>query len=164
MTSLRQIAVLALLAALGGCATPPAFEQLPATSAPSPYAVAEGPERFAEQPVVWGGMILDVKNFASYSEIEILAFPLDDKQQPLISLADQGRFIAIAPGYVEGEDFAVGRYVSLIGTISGGREAPLRNETYYWPEVALERLKVWPRDFRQNKRRFSVGIGISGGL
>ncbi|MBB5206843.1 Slp family lipoprotein [Chiayiivirga flava] len=164
MNALHATALSAVLAALAGCAAAPAFEQLPATSAPSPYAVADAPERFADQPVVWGGMILDVKNFASYSEIEILAFPLDDRQQPLIELADQGRFVAIAPGYVEGEDFAAGRYVSLIGTITGGREAPLRNTTYYWPEVALERLKVWPRDFRHNTRRFSVGIGISGGL
>lgn len=155
-----RFAPLALALLLAGCATPPAFEQLPATSAPSPYVVAEAPARYIDQPVVWGGMIIEVKNFESYSEIEMLAFPLDDRQQPLIEQADQGRFIAIAPGYVEGEDFAPGRFVSLIGHVSGGREAMLRNEPYYWPEVALERLKVWPRDFRYNKRRFSVGVGV----
>ena len=158
-----KLAIVLLLAGLAGCATTPAFDQLPATSAPSPYAVTEAPQEYLDQPVVWGGMILEVKNFERYSEIEILAFPLDDKQQPLIQLADQGRFIALVPGYVEGEDFAAGRYVSLIGSVTGGRNGRLRNGSYYWPEVALDRLKVWPRDFRQNTRRFSVGVGVSGG-
>lgn len=156
--------LLAALFALGGCAVAPAFEALPADPAPAPYTVMEQPQRWLDQPVVWGGMILDVKNFARHSEIELLAYPLDDKQRPMLELADQGRFIAIVPGYTEAEDFAPGRFVSLIGEITGGREAPLRNETYYWPEVAVTRLKVWPRDFRQNQRRFSIGIGVSGGI
>lgn len=156
--------LLALLLPLGGCAAAPAFEQLPATSAPAPYAVMEQPERWLDQPVVWGGMILDVKNFDRYSEIELLAYPLDDRQQPMLERADEGRFIAIVPGYTEAEDFAPGRFVSLIGDITGGREAPLRNETYYWPEVSVARLKIWPRDFRVDRRRFSIGIGISGGV
>ena len=163
MNALRWL-LAAALPILSGCAVAPAFEQLPADPAPAPYTVMEQPERWIDQPVVWGGMILEVKNFERHSEIELLAYPLDDKQQPMLELADQGRFIAIVPGYAEAEDFAAGRFVSLIGAITGGREAPLRNETYYWPEVAVDRLKVWPRDFRQNSRRFSVGIGISGGI
>ena len=163
MIAMRPL-LLALLLPLGGCAVAPAFEQLPASSAPAPYSVMEEPERWLDQPVVWGGMILDVKNFERHSEIELLAYPLDDKQRPLLELADQGRFIAVIPGYTEAEDFAPGRFLSLIGDITGGREAPLRNEVYYWPEVAVARLKIWPRDFRYNERRFSVGIGISGGI
>lgn len=163
--NMTRLIPLVFAALVTGCAaTAPAFENMPASTAPSPYVVAETPQRFADQSVVWGGMIVEVKNFESYSEIEILAFPLDDKQQPMIEQADQGRFIAIAPGYVEGEDFAPGRFVSLIGHISGGREDTLRNERYYWPEVALERLKVWPRDFRYNKRRFSLGVGVGIGI
>lgn len=162
--TLFRLSVLVLIAGLTGCAAQPAFERPPATSAPSPYAVAETPERYADAPVVWGGMILDVKNFETYSEIEILAFPLDAQQQPLVRLTDEGRFIAIAPGYVEGEDFAPGRYVSLIGTITGGREGVLRNGPHYWPEVALERIRIWPRDFGHRQRRFSLGVGVGVGF
>lgn len=164
MNPLRIVPLLLAALVTGCAATAPAFENLPEVAAPSPYVVAEAPERFVDQSVVWGGMIVEVKNFEAYSEIEILAYPLDERQQPMLELADQGRFIAIAPGYVEGEDFAPGRFVSLIGQLSGGREDTLRNERYYWPEVALERLKVWPRDFRYNKRRFSVGVGVGIGI
>ena len=163
MNRMRGIC-LAACVALGGCATAPAFEQLPADPVASPYAVMQDPAAFLDRPVVWGGMLIDVKNFEKHSEIEILAYPLDDKQQPMLERADQGRFILLVPGYAEGEDFRPGRFVSVLGSITGGREAPLRNETYYWPEVAVERIKVWPRDFRVNQRRFSIGVGVGARL
>lgn len=149
-----------LCAALAGCVTAPAFEVVPANAAPSPYAVAEAPQRWLEQPVVWGGMIIEVRNFERHSEIELLSFPLDGKQRPRLELADQGRFIAVLPGYVEARNYPSGRYLSLIGRITGDRTGAFRGVPYVYPEVDVERVHLWPRDFREPKLGFSVGVGV----
>lgn len=146
--------------ALAGCATAPAFQALPTDAAPAVNHVAAAPESWINRPVVWGGMIMEVRNFPNHSEIELLAYPLDDKQRPRLELADEGRFIALLPGYVEAQEFPDGRFLSLIGRITGERRGPLRNETYVWPEVDVERLHLWPRDFRESEPKFSVGIGV----
>lgn len=156
-----RLGTAALALALAGCVTAPAFESVPATAPSSPYAVAEDPQRWIDQPVVWGGMILEVNNYERHTEIELLAYPLDTRQRPRLELADEGRFILVLPGYVEARDYPLGRFVSLIGRVTGERRGSLRNAPYVWPEVAAERVHLWPRDFREPKARFSVGVGVS---
>ena len=155
----RIAALAALTSALGACAVSPAFTALPPESAPAAHRVAEAPERWVDQPVVWGGMILEVRNYERHSEIELLAYPLDAKQRPMLELADQGRFIALLPGYVEGQDFPEGRFLSLIGRITGDRRGSLRNAPYTWPEVDVDQMHLWPREFRSGPK-FSIGIGV----
>jgi outer membrane lipoprotein len=157
----RALAVgLACAASLVGCAVAPAFTALPAEPAPAPHRVAEAPQRWLDRDVVWGGMIVEVRNYENHSEIELLAYPLDDKQRPMLELADQGRFIALLPGYVEARDFPEGRFLSLVGRITGERRGRLREQAYLWPEVDIERLHLWPRDFREPRGKFSIGVGV----
>jgi outer membrane lipoprotein len=133
---------------------------VPSESAPPPHRIAEASQQWLERDVVWGGMIVEVRNYERYSEIEMLAYPLDDKQRPMLELADHGRFIALIPGYVEARDFPEGRFLSLIGRITGDRHGLLRDQAYVWPEVDVERLHLWPRDFRAPGPKFSVGVGV----
>ena len=109
-------------------------------------------------------MIIEVRNFERHSELEILAFPLDDKQRPLLEQRDHGRFIAIVPGYVEAGDWPMGRYLGLIGRITGDRRGAIREAEYVYPEVAVDRMHLWPRDFRKPGPRISVGIGVGVGF
>ena len=151
---------LALIAVLlSACATAPAFVELPAEPAPSPYLVAEAPQQWMERPVLWGGMILEVRNYERHSEIEILAYPLDTRQRPMLEKADHGRFIALFPGYVESNDYPEGRFLSLIGRVTGERRGALRSAPYVWPEIDVNRLHLWPRDFR-SRSKWSVGVGV----
>ena len=159
--NIRTLAPLALAFALAACATvKPAFDTLPATSAPPAFEVAKNTGAFLDQPVVWGGMIIEVRNFERHSEFEILAFPLDDKQRPLLEQRDHGRFIAIVPGYVEAGDWPMGRYLSLVGRITGDRRGAIREAEYVYPEVDVDKMHLWPRDFRKPGPRISVGIGV----
>ena len=162
---IRNFASLALALALAGCATvQPAFDTLPATSAPPPFEVAKDTARFLEQPVVWGGMIVEVRNYERHSEFEILGFPLDDKQRPLLEQRDYGRFIAIVPGYVEAANWPLGRYLTLIGRVTGDRRGAIREAEYIYPEVDVDKLHLWPRDFRKPGPRISVGVGVGIGF
>ena len=158
---MKRMVSLVLATALSGCATSPAFTELPPASAPPVNRVAEATQQWLDHPVVWGGMIMEVRNYERHSEIELLAYPLDDKQRPMLELADQGRFIAVLPGYVEGQDYPEGRFLSLIGRVTGDRRGALRGSTYVWPEVDVDRLHLWPRDFRSgSKWRIGIGVGV----
>ena len=157
----RTLAPLGLALALSACATvKPAFDTLPESHVPPPIEAATNTAHYLDQPVVWGGMIIEVRNFERHSEFEILAFPLDDKQRPMLEQRDHGRFIAIVPGYVEAQDWPMGRYVSLIGRITGDRRGAVRQVEYVYPEVDVDRMHLWPRDFRRPGPRISVGIGV----
>jgi outer membrane lipoprotein len=158
--SLRGAALAALLTLVAGCAVAPAFSVLPPDPAPPPHLVAEAPDRWIDRDVVWGGMIVEVRNYERYSEIEVLAYPLDEKQRPRLDLADQGRFIALLPGYVEANDYPQGRFLSLVGRITGERRSLLRDQPRVWPEVDVDRVFLWPRDFRKPRANFGIGIGV----
>jgi outer membrane lipoprotein len=159
--NIRSLPALALALALGGCASvQPAFESVPASRVPPPIEAARDTARFMDQPVLWGGMIVEVRNYEHHSEFEILAFPLDDKQRPMIDQRDQGRFIAIVPGYVEAANWPLGRYVSVIGNLTGDRRGAIRQAEYIYPEVDADKMHLWPRDFRKPGPRISVGVGI----
>jgi outer membrane lipoprotein len=155
-----RLVLVPLLLLLAACAGKPVFEGVPADVAPQPYRVAERPEQWLERPVLWGGMILDVRNFEAHSEIELLAFPLDRRQAPVPSAADQGRFIALLAGFADPATLPEGRFVTLTGRITGERSGTLHTRRYVWPEVDVDRLHLWERDFSAPKARFSVGIGI----
>ena len=161
----RILVALAMAFALTACATvKPAFGMLPADSAPPPFEVSRATTQYMDRSVVWGGMIIEVRNYERHSEFEVLAFPLDDKQRPRFNERDHGRFIAIVPGYVEAGDWPMGRYLSLIGRVTGERRGAVRQAEYVYPEVDVDKMHLWPRDFRNPGPRISVGIGVGIGL
>ena len=71
-----------LTLALAGCAPAPIYKPTANNAAVPPSQVAREPERYGTSDVIWGGRIVQVRNFADHSEIEILAYPLDGSQRP----------------------------------------------------------------------------------
>ncbi|MCB1559829.1 MAG: Slp family lipoprotein [Xanthomonadales bacterium] len=164
MKTIRQSALLLLVASsLCACATRPAFEDPPPTRTLAPYQAARDGDAHLQKPVMWGGMVLGVNNFAHHSEVEILAYPLDDRQRPKLEAADQGRFIALMAGFADPATLPRGRFVTLIGTVTGDRHGPVRGEDYVWPEVDVKRMHLWPRDFREPRSKVSFGVGVGFG-
>lgn len=156
----KPLSLLLCAALLSACATPLPYPAAPATS-PPPFEVAESIDAHLEREVLWGGMILEVTPRERWTELEVLAFPLDRRQQPLPHLADEGRFILVVAGFADPLEYAPGRFVTVPGRITGLRRGTLRNEDHAWPMVDALSFRLWPREFRQNERRWSVGVGVS---
>jgi outer membrane lipoprotein len=158
---LRSLAIPCVLAlALAGCATVPPLDASGARTGLRPYQVANE-ESPGETVVLWGGMIVEVANREGSTEVEVLAYPLDARQRPQLERATEGRFIAVLPGFVEPLDYPAGRFVTLRGRLVGIREGRIGERDYVYPLVGVQAAHVWPRDFRTDGPRISIGIGVS---
>lgn len=147
---------------LAGCAGTREFASDWATSEALPAEVAVTPEAFAGARVLWGGKVIRVENAETHSEIEILAYPLDRRQEPVADDTGGGRFIALLPGYVEALDYPAGARVTLRGEITGVRSGRVGAAPYVFPLLATEQIRVWPAEpgGKASRVRFGVGVGI----
>lgn len=160
--SRRRIANPALLLAtalLAGCAASVPIRDAP-TLSPAPYLAGEQAQRFRGTDVLWGGTIVDHRSFERYTELEVVAFPLDHRQRPLLDAPEQGRFIALRAGQLPQTDFTPGRFITLRGEITGDRQSMLRGAPMTMAEVDARELILWPRDYRFDQPSISIGIGV----
>ena len=157
---MRRLAT-ALLVLLGGCVATPLFKHIPAQPSPAPRDIARNIDEQLERSVLWGGMVIELREFAGHVEIELLGFPLDAQARPVPQARDGGRFIALRAGRVDPAEVVPGRFVTVSGRITGERRGPLNGEDYVWPEVDALEMHLWPRDLNFRERpRTSIGIGV----
>lgn len=156
----RTTLLLSTCALLAGCASAPPLDPAGARTGLRPYQVANEPAPHAVD-VLWGGMIVEVANRERSTEVEVLAYPLDQRQRPVLERASEGRFIAVLPGFVEPLDYPEGRFVTLRGRLVGTREGRIRDRPYVYPLLGVQAAHLWPRDFRTEGPRISIGIGIA---
>jgi outer membrane lipoprotein len=151
----------ALLTLLGGCASTPPIADAPRLS-PAPYLAGEQLERYLDSDVLWGGSIVEVRQFERYAEIEVVAYPLDHLQRPALDAPEQGRFIALRAGTIDPREFSAGRFVTLRGPITGERRRELRGQTQRLAEMDAREMVLWPWDYRFQRSRVSVSVGVWG--
>lgn len=154
--------LLGALLALSACATSPS----PQRQAVDAFRMDLPPHQVAtldpapRERVRWGGMIVEVRNRENFSEIEVLAYPLDRKFRPVLKAPTEGRFVAVMPGYVERYDWPQGRFLTVHGTVTGTREGLIDEKLYVYPVVEVQGSQLWPAGFQNRGPRFSFGIGI----
>jgi len=163
-SSRRVWVAVVLIAAFAGCTPAPVLKPAaaPIDIAPDATAVADG--RYRDANVVWGGQIVEVRNRADVTEIVIDAYPLDAGQRPLPKKDKQGRFVAVLPGYVEGQDFRHGRFLSVAGTLAGNAVESTENGERTVPVVLVADSHLWPPGFPNSGPDVHFAIGVSGGI
>lgn len=148
--------------ALVACAAPVFKDAAPA--AVSPAEVAIGPAHHQGADVVWGGKILDVRNLANQTEIQVVAYPLDRAQRPQQSAPTQGRFIVLVDGFAEPLDYPPGRFVTVKGRVDGTRIRRIDDADREYPALRRDALHLWPVNFPRERSRVSFGIGVGVGI
>lgn len=162
--SLRYLAPLFALA-LAACAPAPIYKPAPGTLAALPMQVAQSPEHYGNGQVIWGGSVIEVRNFPDHSEVEILAYPLDSSQRPQLKAQAAGRFIAIFPGYVEAFNYPGGSLITLSGQLNGNRAGMVDQAAYVYPMVNVAQSHVWTAaEMRQGHPDIHFGVGVAGGF
>lgn len=160
---LIRLALPAALLVLAACAPAPIYKTSTGTVTAAPFEVAQTPEKFSGNEVVWGGRIVQVKVFADHSEIELLAYPLDSSQRPKANDSGSGRFVAVMPGYVEPLDYPAGAMMTVDGKLDGSRAGKVGEADYVFPLVGVTHSHVWTAEEMnkgRNNIRFGLGVGV----
>ncbi|MGH8190958.1 MAG: Slp family lipoprotein [Rhodanobacteraceae bacterium] len=162
--TLRLVLALSLPVAIAACAPPPIYKTTgPSSVVATPEQVATSPGNFRNLEVVWGGQVISVHNFADHSEVEILAYPLDSSQRPILKDPATGRFIAIVPGFVEPMNYPPGSLVTLRGTLDGSRRGEVGQAGYTFALVHSDAMHRWtPQEMREGHPNISIGVGVGG--
>jgi outer membrane lipoprotein len=144
VSALRGAIIGALL--LGGCATatfPP--EMLEGVNqALSLGDLRQAPDAYRNEKVMLGGEILATTPRADDTEVEVLGRPLRRDDRPARTDASDGRFLVLAPQFLDPAVYTKGRRLSVIGTFTGEEERSIGDQRYRYPVIAAEQVRLWP--------------------
>jgi len=149
---------------LSACASGPTFQTAGVDRALTPRGVAAEPQTAMGQTVLWGGVILTTTNLQDRTQIEVLAYPLDNDEWPLRDNEPLGRFILEQAGYLEPASYAEGRLISVTGTVTGTRAGRVGDTAYAYPVIKAGQVYLWPRDSARDRTRVIFGVGVGVGL
>ena len=160
---LIRLALPVALLVLAACAPAPIYKTTGNAVLATPAQVAQTPEHYSGNEVVWGGRIVHVSNFQDHSEIELLAYPLDSSQRPRANDSGNGRFIAVLRGYVEPLDYPAGALMTVDGKLNGTRAGQVGQADYLFPLVDVTQSHVGTAEEMQKGRsnvHFGLGVGV----
>jgi outer membrane lipoprotein len=158
MTKLLPTLLLVLLTA--GCSSKPVLPTEGVNAELTAQLVADSGQEMSGSRVLWGGVIVSTSNLKERTRLEILAYPLDSNHRPQTDKQAGSRFLAFYPGYLESVDYAAGRQVSMVGTVSGIEEARLGEHSYRYPSIDAEQIHLWPVAQPESKSKVQFGFGI----
>jgi outer membrane lipoprotein len=162
MRALSVIAALFLIVLSAGCATSGGSDAT--AGGPYPEDLAASPRLVPQgEPLEWGGRIVDVRNYAERTVIEVLAYPLDGGGQPNLSTTPRGRFLADRDGFLEPGEYKAGRALTVSGKLLGYEDGTVGTAPYRYPAISADRLELWPEPVSYGLPRPRVGVGVSGG-
>jgi len=113
--------------------------------------------------VLWGGVLVGSTNLDAETLFEVLAYPLDRRQRPMIGRPPEGRFRVLVDGYVETLDYAEGRQITILGALEGVVDGKVAEATRRFPVVRARQLHLWRPGQDDDRPRFTFGLGIGIG-
>lgn len=160
MSSIRRPLLLGLAAygLLAGCASVK-FEGAEQSLGFTPQQVAQATAP-VQGTVVWGGRIVAIENLEEGTEFQVLAVPLNGSNVPQLDETSIGRFIAVYPGFLEPEDYAPGRYVTLAGRLDGTVDGTVGESPVRYALVRTAQVHLWPRDISRWNPSWNIGVGV----
>ena len=127
--------------------------------------LAASPASHVGRVVLLAGTIVDATNLQDSTRLTLLQYPTGRRGQPRTHRPSGGRFLLLAPGYLEAEVYRPGRALSVIGEVKGQQDLPLGETTYVYPVIAPKELHLWPEGEGTTPRfHFSFGVGFSKGF
>ena len=114
----------------------------------------------------WGGVIVEPENLTDSTELQVIAYPLQNNGRPDLDENPVGRFIAIAPGYLETAEYHRGRQITLSGQVIGIRQGSVGEADYLFPLIEPAEIQLWPLEGSRDGRtsiHFGIGTGFGTG-
>lgn len=146
---------------LSGCRTPIGDRGL------TPRVAAEK-EGMVGEWVTWGGRLIEARHRPQATELELIAYPLNECGRPLVDQASLGRFILLYPGYLETAELRSGRQITATGRLVGVSDGEVGAMPYRLALLEDPAPRFWPEtrpipDAGARRPVFSIGIGAGTG-
>lgn len=148
--------------ALSGCASGPKFDLADVDRELTPARAVANIDAARNQRTLWGGVIVASRNLKDATQLEVLGYPLGRDGKPKRDDPPQHRFLITQPGYLETADYAEGRLVSAVGTVTGTQDGKVGEARYVYPVLSATQLHLWPRETysRPNEPQIHFGVGV----
>ncbi len=162
----RSARTLAAVVALGlaGCAVRPRPAAVHIDRHVDLGTVLAHPRRTRGARVRWGGLVVRDSVGPVHSTLTILAYPLGSNGRPRLRDLPEGRFQAVAPGYLDPMLFARGQLVTVVGTVIGTRVGRIGEARYVYPRVQILATHIWRLYYPPRRGHWHFGLGIGIGL
>lgn len=138
--------LIALLPFLWGCSAIPPEARKEADLSISFPELQKDPDSYLGQTVLLAGMIMtttEVKGLEGQKELEVLQKPLKRKGEPIAILPSEGRFIISHFGFLDPAVYLPGRYVTVLGQVTGSRMLKIGETEYRVPIIRSKSLYAW---------------------
>lgn len=155
----RALLVCAALA-LTACATGPKVDITNIDRSITPQRVTAEVESLRGKIILWGGVIIASTNLKDATQIEVLAFPLDSSHKPDTAAPPLARFLAVKNSYLETQDFAQGRLLTVTGPVTDTLTGQVGEARYVYPVVTPDALYLWPKPGASAGSSVHFGIGV----
>ncbi|MFQ5586690.1 MAG: Slp family lipoprotein [Thermodesulfobacteriota bacterium] len=106
-------------------------------------SVQSNPEAYRGRKVIWGGVILSLKNLKESTVIEVLHHPLDIRDRVKTRSVSSGRFFIESQGYLDGEIYKKDKEITVAGTIKGTRVEKINEMEYVYPVLAPIEMRLF---------------------
>ncbi|VAW97318.1 hypothetical protein MNBD_GAMMA22-2274 [hydrothermal vent metagenome] len=148
MIKLKSLAIfvisLTFLILTSCAAKPPLILQLDNEQVVTPLSQVDI-ESSLGQTVRWGGTIIETINKKDYSQIIILAYPLDNEARPINFERDgTRRFIAKFDYFIEPNTYSKDREITIIGKLDRIEQSKVGEFDYEFPIITVEKHLLWP--------------------
>lgn len=158
---LRPVVIpIATALVLGGCAGGPKFDREQYHQRVTPKVAARDFITWQGDSVLWGGLIVGMRNLDDGSQLEVLAYPLTRNQLPDTTVESSGRFLALSDAFLEPVDYAEGRLVTMTGVLDELADAKLGSVTTAYPVLRIGQLHLWSEGAASREPRVHFGFGF----
>jgi len=152
------------LLGMTGCASAPKFKLDGVDQSLQPRDVVGDLQKYQNDSVLWGGVIVKSTNVKEGTELELLVYPLKRDFKPDTERNTLGRIIVFRDGYLETLDYAAGRLLTVQGVVRDLRKGSLGEAIYTYVLVNAKQLHLWsPEDDDGTGGggvRFGIGVMI----
>jgi outer membrane lipoprotein len=126
--------------------------------------ILEEPNSHVGAVVVLGGEVLSAKRLTEGTRLEILQLPLDSSEEPAVDrTSSQGRFLAFDVSFLDPATVPPQTRVTLVGKVTGAKNANLDEMDYRYPVLAIQHLHIWPKHEIFQPESSGPSFGIFGG-
>lgn len=94
--------------------------------------------------LIFGGIIVQIKNIKTGTLIEVVQKELDYWGRPRHTDRTGGRFIVFQPRYLDNLVFAPGREITVAGEVTGTGETSLSGSGSSYVLLNAREIKLWP--------------------